>query len=480
MAGIINNLNNSIPAKARVTILLTLIVVIGIMFYFLTSSMGGNEEAVNAGVAKVEAPPSKEDIQKDSPLDKPLFGENSEVGKVYKKDEQQSTETAKATANTSHLDALRVKIEEEAKAKEAAKPQTPPANSSLQNLLAQRKAEQEKAVQEQNSRQAMQQNQVAIAQNPWQQFIMEERKFAKDYAIAYGLEIEKMKGEHKKVARSAHETAGSETSASGANSGGSAGGSNQPAYGSLGYQQLMNGGQPANSSVVQAGSPGTAPAIENREVAEIGGESAEVASYDYPSERLAAQNKGKDAVPENIVVGETFYAMLQIGVNTDEISPIRAVVVENGKLKNAVLVGNPVRVGEKAVLTFDKMSVNGKSTTITAVALDPDTLRTGVADGVDRHTVERYSKLFLASFVEGFAEGMTGGQTTTNTDGSQSTIIDALPNPADQALVGLGKVGQRFAPIFEKEFERPPTITVEPNKTIILMFLEDIDLNKKN
>ncbi len=476
MAGFLNNLNNSIPAKARVTLLLTLIIVIAIVFYFLTSSVGGKEEVVNQGVAQVEAAPSTDDIRKDTPLDKPLFGDNSEVAKVYKKDEEQSTELATKTANTSHLDALRVKIEEEAKAKEAAKPVTPPPNTSLQSLLDKRKAEQEKAIQAQNARQATQQNQAAVAQNPWAQFLMEERKFAKDYAIVYGGEIEKVKASQTKVARAGYEEQGTEGSGQLANGAVV----NQPAYGSLGYQQVMNG----NTGVVPgAGQQALLPQVaasQDQLASDTAENGAEVASYDYPSERLAAQNKRKAAEPENIVVGETFYAMLQIGVNTDEISPIRAVVVENGKLQNAVLVGTPARVGEKAVLTFDKMSVNGKSTTINAVALDPDTLRTGVADGVDRHTVERYSKLFLASFVEGFAEGLTGGQTTTNTDGSQSTITDALPDPADQAMVGLGNVGKRFAPIFEKEFDRPPTVTVEPNKTVILMFLEDIDLNKKN
>jgi len=476
MAGFLNNLNNSIPAKARVTLLLTLIIVIAIVFYFLTSAVGGNEEVVNQGAAQIEAAPSTDDIRKDTPLDKPLFGENSEVAKVYKKDEDNSTELATKNANTSHLDALRVKIEEEAKAKEAAKPATPPPNSSLQSLLDKRRAEQEKAIQAQNARQATQQNQAAVVQNPWAQFLMEERKFAKDYAIVYGTEIEKLKAAQTKVPRAGYEEQGAEGAGQSANGGTPS----QPAYGSLGYQQVMNGAAgaaPASSQQLQSG---YVDQSQNQSTTEIGENSVEVASYDYPSERLAAQNKRKAAEPENVVVGETFYAMLQIDVNTDEISPIRAVVVENGKLQNAVLVGTPARVGEKAVLTFDKMSVNGKSTSINAVALDPDTLRTGVADGVDRHTVERYSKLFLASFVEGFAEGLTGGQTTTNTDGSQSTITDALPDPADQAMVGLGNVGKRFAPIFEKEFDRPPTVTVEPNKTVILMFLEDIDLNKKN
>lgn len=476
MAGIVNNLRNNIPVKARVVIIITMIMVFGIVFYSLSSFFGGSDDS-GPGVAKIATPPSVEDIRKDSPLDKPIFGEDSAVSMVYTEDEKKSAAEAENKANTSHLDGLRIRLDEEAKAKEEVKRKEPPPPSSLQLLLDKRKQEQEKAVQTKNATAAQQQAQVATTQNPWAQFIAEEKRFAQDYATAYGMEIEKLSAAHKKVAVALVEA--SDTRADANQSTGST--RNSPLLGSDGYQRLMSGGSvtgvaPATGNpAVNTNAPvnQTLPAIDSEE-------SSEVASYDYPSERLAAQARGRESAPENIVVGETFYAMLQIGVNTDEISPIRAVVVENGKLKNAVLVGTPARVGEKAVLTFERMSVNGKSSSINAVALDPDTLRTGVADGVDRHTIERYSKLFAASFIEGFAEGLTGGQTTTNTDGSSSTITDALPKASDQALVGLGKVGERFAPIFEKEFERPPTVTVEPNKTIILMFMEDVDLNKSN
>jgi hypothetical protein len=477
MAGIVNNLRNNIPVKARVVIIITMIMVGGIAFYALSQAFGGSSDPAGAGVAKIETPPSVEDIRKDSPLDKPIFGQDSAVSKVYAEDEKKSAEEAEKKANTSHLDGLRIRLDEQAKAKEEVKRKEPPPPSSLQILLDKRKQEQEKAVQTQNAAAAQQQAQVATAQNPWAQFIAEEKRFSQDYANAYAMEFDKLAASHKKVAVALVES--SDTTTTSSTSGAST--RNSPALGSDSYQRLMNGG---STTGVVAGNQAPV-AVDNAPASQAGTaatteESSEVASYDYPSERLAAQTRGKASTPKNILVGETFYAMLQIGVNTDEISPIRAVVVENGKLQNAVLVGTPARVGEKAVLKFERMSVNGKSTSINAVALDPDTLRTGVADGVDRHTIERYSKLFAASFIEGFAEGLTGGQTTTNTDGSSSTITDALPNASDQALVGLGKVGERFAPIFEKEFERPPTVTVEPNKTIILMFMEDVDLNRTN
>jgi hypothetical protein len=53
-----------------------------------------------------------------------------------------------------------------------------------------------------------------------------------------------------------------------------------------------------------------------------------------------------------------------------------------------------------------------------------------------------------------------------------------LPSAADQVKVGIGKVGEKMTPIFEKEFDRPPTVTVEANRSIVIMFMQEIDLQE--
>jgi type IV secretory pathway VirB10-like protein len=124
------------------------------------------------------------------------------------------------------------------------------------------------------------------------------------------------------------------------------------------------------------------------------------------------------------------------------------------------------------------MSWKGQNYSINAIALDPETYRSGLADSVDNHTFERYSKLAIASFVDGYADALQDTQTVTNTDGSSSTQTNALPDAADQMKMGIGKMGEKFSPIFEREFDRPPTVTVEANKSIIVMFMATVDLSK--
>lgn len=175
-------------------------------------------------------------------------------------------------------------------------------------------------------------------------------------------------------------------------------------------------------------------------------------------------------------IGEMHYGILQIGVNTDEIGPVRVIIPGVGKLQGAVLVGEPVRVGETASIQLRNMSVNGKDIGVNAVLLNPDTFRPGLADGVDRHTFERYFKLAVAAAADGYVKALTGSSRRTFSDGSSETVIDRLPNADDQFAAAVGRVGEVMIPKFERDFDRPPTVTVDSNRDVVVMFLGSVEI----
>lgn len=469
MASVIKNLSSNFPTKARLMVALTIASVIGVVIFTLLR-LGGDEQVNSQSASSIAMPPTNSEISRDSPLSDAIFSDESEVGQVYRQNEVSAAEELKGSGETrSHLDALRLSMQADLKPVEDTPVETPPPPSDLQKLIDERRVERERISKEESNRQA---NQMAYsaeggAVNPWANFIQEERNIANDRVGAFGAHIDLIKADHAAVSKPLYDV--TEDLASSSRAGGQTSPQGAPVSG---YEQLLaSQGQAVTSSSM-------APAGFN-----VGSGSSmgdEEASYDYPSQRLAALNSKQSSKDVKVNTGELHYGVLQIGVNTDEISPIRAVVVEKGKIEGAVLVGNPARVGEKAVLQFTSISLNGRTESINVVALDPDTMRTGVADSVDRHTVERYSKLLIASFAEGYSRALTGTQTTTNTDGSQSEISQALPNAKDQFLVGLGTAGERFGPIFERGFDRPPTVTVEPNKSVILMFMSPLDLIESN
>jgi hypothetical protein len=179
---------------------------------------------------------------------------------------------------------------------------------------------------------------------------------------------------------------------------------------------------------------------------------------------------------EYVEAGSLHYALLQTSVDTDEVSPVRATIIQEGPLKGAVLIGSPVRVGEDVHINFHTMSLNKVDYKgINLVSYNPDTGRAGLADSVDRHVFERYFKLFASSAIQGYSMALTGTTTRTYSDGSTEKTTAALPDAKDQAAVALGKVGEKLSPIYEKEFERPPTVYVS-QKPIGIMLLSGIEL----
>lgn len=487
--GAFSNMKKNINPKARLMIALTVLLVGGIFAFGLWRVMGSGPAEQKTSVT-VDTPPTTQNIHRDTAADQVKFGDDTAVGQLYKADDARRADEA-LSGKGSHVDSLRVNVAPEHVEKIEPKP-APAATSpsNLQKLIQDRKASAQAA----ETKQVQQRTQASATfqENPWKAFLDNESKDIQEYASAYGGKIDQIQQRTANpIAKPMYEES-TQLAASQSLAGSNQVGTSQSASGdattSPRYLQYLKtaGVNPTASTQAQnervvartGGKFTQTEYIDQTEGSGVDGDSQVATASDYPSERIAKSSVSAKEPVGQVVVGQTFYSVLQIGVNTDEISPIRAVMVQKGPLEGAVLTGEPARTGEKAKLSFTDMSLNGKSYKVTAIALDPDTYRSGLADGVDNHTFERYSKLMIASFVDGYSDALQDSQTTTNTDGSSSTVNSALPNAGDQVKMGIGKMGEKFSPIFEKEFDRPPTVTVEPNKSIIVMFMANLDLSK--
>lgn len=470
--GALGNMNKNISPKARMMLGLTIVGVVGIVGVTLVR-LGGDSQAESAGIADLNLPPTKEQISKDRPTDKVIFGEGTVVGEIYKKEEEHRAEEAIKT-NSSHVDAIKItKLEETVEEKEVEEVevviQRQP--SYLEQLMQERREAKEKT-ESQNQAQVAQGGRanLAIQENPWKQFLDDELRSANDFETSLSIKIASFKSVANTIPAALYEE-GSEQAGKGASDNG------RSTSGATGYERFLTNLDGPSAKKPEQESRSTASRTSRDSLDEDNEDENSVG--DYPSDRIAKSTRSSNMVSGTVDVGEMHYSVLQIGINTDEISPVRAVIVDKGKLEGAVLVGNPARTGEKASIEFTNMNLKGKSYKIKAIALDPETNRSGLADGVDNHVISRYSKLALAAFVDGYANALSSTQSITNTDGSTSTITNPLPDATSQVKIGVGKVGEKMTPIFEKEFERPPTITVEPNKSIVVMFMDGIDLSSK-
>ena len=194
---------------------------------------------------------------------------------------------------------------------------------------------------------------------------------------------------------------------------------------------------------------------------------------DYPQRKGEAHK----ASMHHVSAGEDLYGILFDSINTDELTYITARIESSGPLNGGLLIGLPKVIGESVIAEFTTMTLNNKEYGVVIHAIDLETGSSRLADDVDRHIIERYAKLGVASFAEGYVESLT--ETTTGaTDLLFAPTKKSVPNSKDQGKYALGTIGTKITPIFAREFNRPPTITVNGMKEVGLRFISGIDINK--
>lgn len=160
--------------------------------------------------------------------------------------------------------------------------------------------------------------------------------------------------------------------------------------------------------------------------------------------------------------GDLLYAVIDTGVNSDVPSTVMATVA-SGKYKNARLLGGFQRHDKRLVLAFNRLVLpSGQTARLEACAVDPATSEVSVASRVDTHFFSRWGGLIASAFLEGFgtARRYSGAQSTIYGSNGENTdqMVWNTYSFEDQAWIAAGKVGEKAGKVFERNFERPPTV----------------------
>ena len=163
--------------------------------------------------------------------------------------------------------------------------------------------------------------------------------------------------------------------------------------------------------------------------------------------------------------GDLLYAIMDVGVNSDVPSAVLA-TVSSGAYRNARLMGGFQRHDERLVLAFNRAVLpSGETIQLEAYAVDPATSEASVASSVNTHFFSRWGGLVASAFLEGLgsAKRYSGAQSTIYGSGGDTTdqMVWNTYSVEDQAWIAAGKVGEKAGKIFEKGFDRPPTVRLE-------------------
>lgn len=455
----------AIPPKARVMIISAVALSVGIAFYSANKIMSsGQNDPVGTSVqstAKVDMR-SAENIAKSMPGDTQIISDDSPMGMEIQQAREDDINKAKETRG-SFIDKLELENNKTLVAeidKELKADRTPNGLDDIRSSKIQ--MEQKRREDLINKRNAIadksKESRPAIATATYfdeKAFMKEELRNVEKNSLDQAARIEKL------IAEPSGRMSAYQMSSEGKAGNGGSNTNAKPSY------------QTASSDSYRDGSNSDYQSILTPDVSRY--QKKHTAPTEY--EKLVNPTGNYSGVEKEYVEAGTLnYALLQTSVDTDEISPVRAVIIQDGPLKGAVLIGTPVRVGEDVHINFHTMSLNKKDYTgINMVSYNPDTGRAGLADSVDRHIFERYFKLIASSAVEGYAAALSGTTTRTYSDGSVEKTTSSLPNAKDQAAVAIGKVGEKLSPVFEKEFDRPPTVYVD-QKPIGIMLMTGIEI----
>lgn len=171
--------------------------------------------------------------------------------------------------------------------------------------------------------------------------------------------------------------------------------------------------------------------------------------------------------------GDLLYAVIDTGVNSDVPSAVMATVA-SGKYRNARLLGGFQRHDERLVLAFTRMMLaTGETVQLEAYAVDPSTSEASVASSVNTHFFSRWGGLVASAFLEGLgsAKRYSGSQSTIYGNDTTDQMVWNTYSLADQAWIAAGKVGEKAGKIFERNFDRPPTVYLESGAPVGVLVL---------
>ncbi len=142
------------------------------------------------------------------------------------------------------------------------------------------------------------------------------------------------------------------------------------------------------------------------------------------------------------------------------------------------LVGQISYSDNQAAISFNQIVTNtGAQFPVTAIAVSETQARTGIAADVDKHTLQRYSGLFLSSILQGV--GQVGQQLVQNNRTvavSDGVIVSGREpvNYGQAALAALQPLGQNLSQAAASNFSRPPTMSAPAGMGLGVVFLAPV------
>jgi intracellular multiplication protein IcmE len=200
-----------------------------------------------------------------------------------------------------------------------------------------------------------------------------------------------------------------------------------------------------------------------------------------PAAHSAGANAPTGSAVQNQVLvpaGRGIYAHPVLALNSDENSPV-VLQADSGPLAGDRMIGTFTREDDRLVIHVSEIVHDGQEISCDGVVVAPETMEAGVATGVDEHYLSRIILPAAAAFVQGLGQALA---TTSNTAtvlspfGGASTLSQL--NFRQQLGVAAGTAGGEVGNMLTQIAPKGPTVTLDANVPVGVMFLSDVKAPK--
>jgi intracellular multiplication protein IcmE len=177
-----------------------------------------------------------------------------------------------------------------------------------------------------------------------------------------------------------------------------------------------------------------------------------------------------------VPAGRGIYAHPILALSSDQTSPV-IMQADSGPIAGDRMIGSFERQDDRLVIHISSIIHQGQTIGCDGVVVAPDTMEASVATGVDEHYMSRIILPAAAAFVQGLGQALA---TTSNSTAVLSPFGGATTttnlNFHQQLGVAAGAAAGQIGSVLNQEAPKGPTVTLDANVGVGVMFLSDVKL----
>lgn len=205
-----------------------------------------------------------------------------------------------------------------------------------------------------------------------------------------------------------------------------------------------------------------------------GGASARAS--DPPPSATPVSTAAQPAATVLIPAGRGIYAHPILELSSDQTSPV-VMQADSGPIAGDRMIGSFERQDDRLVIHISSIVHQGQTIGCDGVVVAPDTMEASVGTGVDEHYMSRIVLPAAAAFVQGLGQALA---TTSNSTAVLSPFGGATTttnlNFHQQLGVAAGAAAGQIGSVLNQQAPKGPTVTLDANVGVGVMFLSDVKL----